>query len=687
MTLKNWYRQSCAILATVALLQPTIVFANEPPNEPPDDVTIAPPSSDMVAHYATDMRMQSALTTAEKVKLLQQKVKYVFVLFQENRSFDHYFGTFPGAHGLFTQPASEAPGFVQPLVDTDGTVGTISPFLIPQTVKTGAGNTVPIYPADIASVDHSHSGIVNKQDFVGNVSLNDRFGLDQEGLTTDAQGNPVSIKTGAPASANPTLMQKQMGELVMGHVDCDTIPYLWQYADRFALFDNFHMTVTGPSTPNALALIAGQSGLTQWALHPGEGSNNKVAPTVAASGGVPVVGDPGPFPGSNLDFSSVKPPNNPIDENPNTPTLNQTYASLPLSFMGADIEAIVANDPNPALDLLDIQHDIKHIAHDGNPQLNWGWFQEGYAAEPTDSAAVPLHSSYIIHHNGPQYFGYVADNPVVAGAHLAGLQDFFTAVNDQQLGGSGVFYVRGGYNNNDNLLPVDPNPAVQAAFPGSDDHPGYADSQISEQLLADEVNAIAASPYWKDSAIIITYDESDGFYDHAAVTSRVKDPEGAPLEPSSRIPTIVISPYAKAHAIVSQNSEHSSVIKFIDKLFNLTPLADLPDETRGFALGKSQFGQDYVGPADAKTPGIGDMLAAFDNARLTGMAPMLPAAYAQILPDVKPSLPHYAAGGCYTLNIVPTDYVDGTLLDPAPADFNPRPSTTPGIPTSGGWTP
>ena len=149
----------------------------------------------------------------------------------------------------------------------------------------------------------------------------------------------------------------------------------------------------------------------------------------------------------------------------------------------------------------------------------------------------------------------------------------------------------------------------------------------------------------------------------------------------------MISPYAKSHAIVSQNSEHSSIIKFIDKLFNLTPLADLPDETRGFALGKSEFGQDYVGPADAKVPNIGDLLPAFDNARLTGAVAPLPASYAEILPGTAPSLPHYPLGGCYTLNIVPTDYQNGVLLDPAPADFNPRPSVTPGIPTSGTWTP
>ena len=684
MTLKNWYRNSCAVLGTLAMLQPTALLAQEAPG----DVTIAPKSSDIVQRFATNLAAQPKLSTAEKVALLQQKVKYVFVLFQENRSFDFYFGTFPGAHGLFSQPASQTPGFVQPIVNTDGSLGTVSPFLIPQTVKAAGGATVQIYPADVASVDHSHAGIDNSQDFVGKVSRNDRFALNEEGLTTNASGQVVSRTTLLPAAASPTLAQKQMGELSVGHVDCDTAPYLWQYADRFALFDNFHMTVTGPSTPNALAMIAGQSGLTQWALHPGTASSNTASPVVANSGGEPVFADPGPFPGSNLDFSPIKPPYNPGDENPNKPALNQTYASLPLSFMGKTIQTTIASDPNPALDLLDVQHDIKTIAGDGNAPTNWGWFQEGYDAEPTDSAAVPLHSSYIIHHNAPQYFGYVADNAQVANAHLRGLADFFSAVSGSQLGTTGgVFYVRGGYDNNDGLLPVDPNPKVQAAFPGSDDHPGYSDGQIAEQLLADEINAIAASPYWKDSAIVIAYDESDGYYDHAAVTSRVNDPSGTPLEPSSRIPAIVISPYGKAHAIISQNTEHSSIIKLINTLFNLTPLADLPDETRGFAAGKALTGQDYMGPADDKTPGIGDMLAAFDNARLTGKVPALPASYAEILPGTAPSLPHYPLGGCYTLNIVPTDYQGGTLIDPAPADFNPRPSLTPGVPTSGTWTP
>jgi len=677
-------KASTATLALIAMLQPPMAaFAADDANV----VKLAPKSSDLVQGFTHSIVQEPSLSHDAKLALLRKKVKYVFVLFQENRSFDFYFGTYPGANGLFSQPSHQTPGFVQKIVNTDGTVSTISPFLIPETVKDVNGKTVPIYSADTDSVDHSHAGIDNSLDVDSNlVAHNDLYALNEEGLTAK-NGQIVVLKTGLPPTTPPTLLQKQRAELVMSHLDCTAAPFLWQYADRFTLFDNFHQTVIGPSTPNAIALISGQSGETQWALHPSEGSNDQASPVVASSGGEPVVGDPGPFPGSNLDTSAIKPPYNPADENPNTPTLNQTYASLPLSFMGKSIQKTIESDENPALDLLDVQHDIQKIASDNLPPVNWAWYQEGYDHEPTDGSGPATHSSYVLHHNGPQYFGYVGDNPKVA-SNLHGLGDFFTAISNQALPKSGgVFYIRGGYSNNDGLTPVDPNPAVQKNFPGSDDHPGYSDAQISEALLADEINAIAASPYWKDSAIIITYDETDGLYDHVQPRIRSLDPEGAPLAGGPRIPTIVISPYSRVHAISSDYSEHSSVIKFIEELYGLTPLADLPDEVRGQELGEKEFGQSNLGPADDKVPGIGDLFTAFDNARLLGQEPPLPADFAEIPANVAHTLPHYGGEGCYVLNIVPTDYMNNKLLDPAPADFNPRPGTTPGIPTSGTWTP
>ena len=684
MSRNQWWRTSCAFIATVGFMQPTAMFAAEAQAAQTQaaQLTIAPRSSAIVAAHVVQPNAEPNLTSKDKFALLRQKVKYVFVLFQENRSFDQHFGTFPGADGLF--PVGSQPGYVQKIVNTDDTVSTISPFLIPQTIKDTNGNSVALSPADTDSVDHSHAGIVNSIDTVNGVTQNDRFALNEEGFTTDSNGNIVTRSTGAPYGtvAPPTLLQKQRAELVMSHLDCDTIPFLWQYADRFTLLDNFRMTVTGPSTPNALALIAGQSGVTQWALHPEQGSNNTGSPVVQASGGEPVVGDPGPFAGSNLDTSPIKPPYNPGDENPAKPALNQTYASLPLSFMGSNIDTLIQFDENPALDLLDVQDDIKTISHKNMP-VNWGWYQEGYDHEPTDGSGPATYATYIVHHNGPQYFGYVGDNPKVA-SKLHGLGDFFTNIGGAKLGAPGVFYVRGGYGNNDGLVPVDKNAAVQAAFTGSDDHPGYSDAQIAEALLADEINAIASSRYWKDSAIIITYDETDGLYDHVPATIRATDPFGAPLMPGSRIPTIVISPYSSVHAISHRYSEHASVIKFIDKLFNLVPLEKLPDEQKGRALGASEFGQSDLTPVDAESY-IGDLTEAFDNARLSGTVAPLPASYAMIDPTVVHTLPHYGSNGCYTLNIIPTDYRGGQLLDPPPADFNPRPGTTPGLPTQPGW--
>ncbi|HTW26156.1 MAG TPA: alkaline phosphatase family protein [Acetobacteraceae bacterium] len=683
MELRRVLLTSSASLALACMVAQPIARAQEAP----DSVVIGPKSSALVQGLTNPIATQPRLTHDEKLALLRQKIKHVFVLFQENRSFDFYFGSFPGVDGLFDGPRSGKAGFTQPIVNTDGSVGTISPFLIPQTVQDVNGNTVPLYPADTDSVDHSHTGIDNGMDVDSHLQArNDRYALNEEKLTTNSSGQIVSIATGMPFTTPPTLQQKQRGELVMSHIDCDTAPFLWQYADRFALFDSFRQTIIGPSTPNAIAMIAGQSGQTQWALHPSTGSNNTGSPIIVSSGGEPVVSDPGPFPGSNLDTSPVKPPYNPGDSNPATPALNQTYASLPLSFMGKRIDKTIQTDENPALDLLDVQDDIRTIAGDALPPVNWGWYQEGYGHEPTDPKGKTTHSSYIVHHNGPQYFGYVGDNPAVA-TNLHGLEKFYSDLRNQALPDSGVFYVRGGYDNLDAMKPQDPNPTVQANFVGDDDHPGYSDAQISEALLADEINAIASSPYWKNSAIIITYDETDGLYDHALPQIRSFDPEGNPLTGGPRIPAIVISPYVRVHAIVHQYSEHSSVIRFIDELFNLTPLADLPDEVKGRKLGQSEFGQSDLGPADARVAGMGDLLPAFDNARLSGSSAPLPAEYAIVPAKDVHSLPPYGGNGCYTLNIVPTDYANGKLIDPAPADFNPRPGTTPGLPTSGTWTP
>ena len=668
--------------------------------------------------------------------MLRQKIKYVFVIFAENESFDHFFGTFPGVNGLFSAPkgytpANATPNFKQRYLDTSLNQTTISPFLMPQAVKTTTtGAIVPIYPADEISVDHSHQGMANSLDVnAKGVAALDRYAMDQEGFTTNASGAIVTAAGAQPTAVS--LAAKQKAETDTGHIDCDTIPFMWWWARNFVLFDNFRQTIVGPSTPNAIAIIAGQSGQTQWALHNNQGasvtySNPAFPNPLGASFGsmvmpstsnayVPVVSDPGPFPGSNLDHSAVKPPYN-FDENPANPTVIQTYATLPLSFMGANIKQITASDQNPTADLIDVQDDIKKISS-RNPAVNWGWFQQGFngndAPDPYEpqNTATPnptnnpgLNTGYVLHHNAPQYFGYLGDNTQVLNNNLHGAADFFNAVENRALPTTGgVFYLRGGYDNNDGLVPVDPTPAIQHAFIGNDDHPAYSDQQISEAFAARAINDIANSPYWSQSAIVITYDETDGFYDHVPPEQRNTFADGSILAAGPRIPTILISPYAASNTISHQYSEHGSVIKFIDNLFDLVPLASLPDEKRGVQEGRRTLKQNHLGPSDEPSNDVGDMTEAFDYEILEGKKPALSPALASIPTQLVKSLPHlaipnyspngYTNGACAVIQILPTDfpsiaaYQAGTPIDPYPVDVNPRPTQSPGTPTSGTWTP
>jgi phospholipase C len=634
---------------------------------PSPKADLAPPSSTLVKRFTLSPAAEPTLTHDAKLKLVREKIKYVFVLFQENRSFDFYFGTYPGADGLYSGPTAEIAGFTQPIVNLDGTVTTISPFKIPFTVRDVHGKTVPLYPSDVAGSNHSHTALVHKLNLNQNlIAGNDRYALTEEGVT---------LKDGKPSKV-PSLERKQFGELVMSHIDCDAAPFLWRYADRFTLFDHFFDTVIGPSGPNAIAMIAGQSGETQWMLHP-----DLADPDGKRKNALPLTANALPYWGSLLDKADH--PHPPQPKPAADPAPNLTFATLPLSFMGDAIEKTTAADYDPTFDLIDVQADIKKIAGHGVPATHWGWYQQGYDHEPTDAPGDTSHPKYVVHHNATAYFGYIADNPEAA-THIHGLGDFFTDIAARNLPASGVFYIRGGYGNIFATAPLDPNPDLATVFHGDDDHPGYSDSQISEGLLAREINAIARSPYWPHAVILIAYDESDGLYDHARPRVRSHQADGTPLDQGPRIPSILISPYGVAHGVSHELAEHSSIIKLVDELFNLIPLADLPDEERARAIGAAKFNQKDLGPADDKVEGVGDLLSGFSNLRLLGRAPLLPASYTEIpITDIT-TYPHYAGHGCSALQIRPTDT---GRPNPIPADFNPRPDTTPGIPTSGTWTP
>ncbi|MEH1927501.1 phospholipase C [Nostoc sp.] len=654
------------------------IAENSSPHEANSTVTTQPNAAPDVARYLNDPSQEPKLPPKVLKKLLQDRIKYVFVIFNENHSFDNEYGTLPGVNGLYSdgqkpRDPKKTPGFTQTYTDANGMTVTVQPFRI------GSEQNATV----VDSVDHSHTGLATKLHVVDGKPQMDQFVYD-EYTRFASKGGAANIAEG-----------KQFARLVMSHIDCDTIPFFWKWASRFTVFDNIFATEDTPSTPNAVAMIAGQAGETQWVKHGSSGKSYTVGSHTGTTQGVPLVNDPQPFYGSQFDTTTnnKQPAGTKESYADGNIASNLTFASLPLTFQGRNIRSVLAGNRNPLFDLADIQQDIPYIQKLRSEPVNWRWYQEGYNLEPTDTKGIASHNAYVTHHNGAQYFGYIANTPEVS-KNLRGLGDFFSDIAKDTLPKGGVFYIRGGYTNQQGLKPPITNPktpadeiaAINAAKSGDDDHPGYTDRQLSEAMAARAINAIASNPkLWQQSAIIITYDESDGFYDHVPPRILSYGPDGLPLSRGVRVPLILISPYARTHAVSHVEGDHNSVIETINTIFNLPALASLPDEAQALAAGNSPefnkfgppgFEQKYLGPRDINSPITDSLLSGFDPKRLLGISPPLPASFAKIPDSVVNTLPHYGGQGCRAIGITPEDKRQG-IVNKIPKGFNPLPSTYP----------
>ena len=659
--------------------------------------------------YINDPEKDPDLSEAELKKLLRKKIKYVFVIFNENRSFDSEYGTFPGVNGIYSdgermRPLSGTPGFNQGFTDPlTGNTIAVQPFRI------GPDQ----YANVVDSVDHSHTGLAKKIRVVNGAAQMDGFSQDE-----------FSGKAGAAPTIASAQKGAQYAHLVMSHVDCDTIPIYWKWASNFTIFDNIFATEDTPSTPNAVAMIAGQAGETQWVKHPGSDSQHPAATgfsgpmngnfiqglshlqftgEIGNTQGPPLLNDPQPFYGSQFDSTptlsadgKVSPPRQPYSPSEfygaTNIASNLTFASVPLTLMGETITAALAGNRDPSFDLPDIRQDIAHIQNLGRPAGDWRWYQNGYGLENSEANGVASHAAYVSHHQGPRYFGYLANTPSQA-AKLKSETDFFTDVANDRLPDGGVIYIRGGYKSQLGLMPYTTGmpaaeaTAVASAKAGDDNHPSYTDHYLSQAMNASVINAIANNPeLWSQSAIIITYDESDGFYDHVPPRILSYGPDKLPLSRGIRVPLLLISPYARTHAVSHAEGDHNSVIQTINAIFNLPALASLPDEAQALAAGNSPyfnafapagFEQKYLGPRDIKSPTTDSLLSGFDPKRLLGRSKPLPPEFAMVDPAMlaQGSLPFASHGlSCSSLHFKPVAPAFDSVV---PAGFNPLPSTYP----------
>jgi len=175
-------------------------------------------------------------------------------------------------------------------------------------------------------------------------------------------------------------------------------------------------------------------------------------------------------------------------------------------------------------------------------KVSWAWYSGGFAHALAGNPD-PL---FQFHHQPFIYFYNFRDGTAAKAQHLKDETEFFTAAQNGTL------------------------PAVSFIKPlGPDnEHPGYADMVTGEQHVLDLINAVRHGPDWRKTAIIITYDEHGGFWDH--VPPPIVDRWG----PGSRVPTIIISPFAKRHNVDHHRYDTTSILAFIEHRWGLAPLTD-----------------------------------------------------------------------------------------------------------------
>lgn len=403
-------------------------------------------------------------------------IQHIVVIFGENISFDHYFATYPNA----LNPPGE-PKFT-------GTLGsnTVNNLLTPVcTVNGVASPCTNLLTANPNYLNGANNGTTTINGVVLNNGVNP-FRLDRSQAGTADMNHGYSpeqesydngkmdlfpISTGSagplPKYYPPAVLTKG---LVMGYYDGNTVTAHWNYAQRYALNDNHFITEFGPSTPGAVNLISGQ--LDGAVLKTPGLTESYVAPD--GNGGLSLISDVDP----SDDVCST--------------------SANPVSFNGKNIG------------------DLLNAAG-----ITWGWFEGGFdltIANPNGSTGChrstvsPVtgltETDYVPHHQPFQYYASTR-NP----AHTR-------PTNDAVIGTSNDGGANHQYDMHDwfDALKVGNLPSVSFLKAASyqDAHPGNSNPLDEQAFIVSAVNALQQSPFWNSTAVVILYDDSDGWYDHAA---------------------------------------------------------------------------------------------------------------------------------------------------------------------------
>jgi len=451
-------------------------------------------------------------------------IKHLVVLFDENISFDHYFGTYPYAANTdgTTFTAKRGTPTVNGLYTKITKSGPVGPLL---TSNPNEYNPQRLTNSEALTSDQNHGYTAEEKAEDGGKM--DQFVQNTESATPSAGCAPAYCPPG----------------IVMDYFDGNTVTGLWNYAQNYAMSDNNWDTTFGPSTPGALNVISGD---TQGAsaLTPTWSSTPSQPATSSAVNGGSMNGDVDPY----------------YDECSDS---NHTTTGALGVMSGENIG-----------NLLNTQH------------VTWGWFQGGFAPTSTNAGgavcgatstniAGAVDAEYSPHHNPFQYYASTA-NP----DHLAPTSLKEIGYTDQANHQYDLSYFSDALNGTGGATL--PSVSYLKAPEAEDGHPGYSDPLDEQKFIVNTVNSIEESKYWASTAIVITYDDSDGWYDSvaptivngsndatddAAICTSVPVKIGTTQDRcgySQRLPLVVISPYTRDNYVSGNNTNTASVVKFIE---------------------------------------------------------------------------------------------------------------------------
>ncbi|MGC2571880.1 MAG: alkaline phosphatase family protein [Candidatus Nitrosopolaris sp.] len=453
-------------------------------------------------------------------------IKHLVIIFQENISFDHYFGTYPNATNPQDEPKSIA-------AQNTSTVNNLL--------------TKNLLPPNNPNLSQPHRIDRSKP-----VTCSPLHGYTDEQKSYNGGKTNLFVQNDGRA---PGCQKTPTDNQVMDYYDGNTVTALWNYAQKFAMSDNFYGSTFGPSTPGHINLVSGN---THDAFCVDVNGNKLDDCTEGTHSGV--VG--------NTLIADIDPTYDICSEAPSAGSTITTPPVYQVEMTGKNIG-----------DLLTTKG------------ISWGWFSGGFTLPSKgDCSSRSRH----IDSSGNSVYNYYPD--------VEPFQYYKSTANPHHLPPTSVAKI--GYADQANhqyslsdfwtAAKADNMPAVSfiKAPDYQQGHPQSSDPLAEQTFLVETINKIQRLPQWSNTAIMVTWDDSGGWYDHVMppTISKSNDPKNDALYGPTilcnphpvvkitqndkcgygpRIPMLIISPYTKVNFVDHTPTDFTSILKFIEDNWGL----------------------------------------------------------------------------------------------------------------------